>query len=191
MPVPPRKRVPTLRGQKPRTTPPASAKEPSPRTTPPVRMPSVRTTPASRTSAVRTTPPARGTEPPGTPSLEDIEGRLALDDLSGALELARARLAAVPNDRRSAGIVRRCEETLTEMYLSRIGDLKQWVHVKMSGRELRWLSIDHRAGFMLSRVDGPITVEELLEICGMPRLDALRILHDLLQQKVITLASDE
>jgi hypothetical protein len=116
---------------------------------------------------------------------------MALDDLTGALELGRLRLARLPGDRRTAGIVRRCEETLTEMYSSRIGDFKQQVHVKMSGRELQWLSIDHRAGFMLSRLDGPITVEELLEICGMPRLDALRMLHDLLQQKVITLESGE
>jgi hypothetical protein len=121
--------------------------------------------------------------------MDDIEARLALDDLSGALELGRARLAAMPNDRRAASTVRRCEETLTEMFTSRIGDLRQRVHIKMSGRELQWLSIDHRAGFLVSRVDGPITVEELLEICGMSRLDALRILHDLLQQKVIRLES--
>jgi hypothetical protein len=133
-------------------------------------------------------PRVKTTPPPGTPSLDEIEARLALDDLSGALELARVRLAVLPHERRTANTVKRCEETLTEMYSSRIGDFGQRVHVKMSGRELQWLSMDHRAGFLLSRVDGPITVEELLEVSGMSRLDALRILHDLLQQKVIRLA---
>ena len=124
------------------------------------------------------------------PSLKEIEERLALDDHTAALEMARARLRARPSDEKAAGYAERCEQTLTEMFLSRIGDLSQRVHVAMSETELHWLNLDHRAGFMLSRVDGPITVDELLEICGMPRLDALRTLHDLVQQKVVTLRRD-
>lgn len=125
------------------------------------------------------------------PSIEEIEERLALDDHTAALEMARARLRARPNDAKAADYVERCEQTLTEMYQGRIGDLRQPVQVAMNESELHWLNLDHRAGFMVSRVDGPITVEELLEICGMPRLDALRTLHDLVQQKVITLGDDD
>lgn len=124
---------------------------------------------------------------PSVPSYAEIDARLALDDHTGALSLARERLRAMPKDRRAAASVRRCEETLTEMYLSRIGDLGQQVHVLKSGGQLQWLNLDHRAGFMVSRVEGSTTVEELLEICGMPRLDALRILHDLVKQKVVKL----
>ena len=126
----------------------------------------------------------------GVPSLDEIESRLALDDHTGALELARTRLAARPTERASLAYVRRCEETLTEMYASHIGDFGRRLSVSMRGSELQWLSIDHRAGFLVAQIDGTITVEDLLEICGMARLDALRILHDLLQQKVISLESD-
>lgn len=128
--------------------------------------------------------------PPDVPSVEDIEARMALDDLTGALELSRARLEILPGDARAKRYKRRCEETLTEMYSSRIGDLGRRVRVSKQGADLQWLSMDHRAGFLLSRVDGSLTIEELLEICGMPRLDALRTLHELLQQKVVSL-SDE
>jgi len=134
-----------------------------------------------------------GDDPPVSnaeiPSLDEIEARLSLDDHSGALELSRKRLAALPSDRKTAGYLRRCEDTLMEMYSSRIGDFSQRVKLSMTGSELQWLSIDHRAGFLVAQVDGAITVEELLEICGMPKLDALRILQELLQQKVITLES--
>ena len=35
--------------------------------------------------------------------------------------------------------------------------------------QLRWLSIDHRAGFVLSLIDGSSTLEMILDVCGMPR----------------------
>jgi hypothetical protein len=47
------------------------------------------------------------------------------------------------------------------------------------------LGLDHRAGFLLSRVDGLSTVEEVLDICGMPRLEALKTLVDLLDRGAI------
>ncbi len=59
----------------------------------------------------------------------------------------------------------------------------------MSPDKLQWLSIDHRAGFLLSRIVEPTTVSDVLEISSMSRLDTLRTLYDLLQQKVI--ASDD
>jgi hypothetical protein len=45
--------------------------------------------------------------------------------------------------------------------------------------------MDHHAGFLLSMVDGRFTVEELVDASGMPPLDALRILVELLQHSVI------
>ena len=126
-------------------------------------------------------------EADAAPTMAEINERLALDDHTGALEMARERLAVDPADQAAAKCVARCERVLTQMYLGRIGSLSQRVRVTMSSEKLQWLSIDHRAGFMVSRVEGATSVEELLEICGMPRLDALRMLHDLLQQKVVTL----
>jgi hypothetical protein len=52
--------------------------------------------------------------------------------------------------------------------------------------QLRWLSIDHRAGFLLSHVDGVSSLEMILDVSGMPLLDALKILAELQQQRVIS-----
>jgi hypothetical protein len=61
------------------------------------------------------------------------------------------------------------------------------VRVAVPSDQIRWLSLDHRAGFVLSLIDGSSTVEELLDISGMNRLDALRILYTLYDQRVVAL----
>ena len=55
----------------------------------------------------------------------------------------------------------------------------------MGSEELRWLSLDHRAGFLLSFVDGSMSIEEVLDVSSMPELDVLRIMFELRQQGVI------
>jgi hypothetical protein len=74
------------------------------------------------------------------------------------------------------------------MFAARIGPLDQVITVMVSPEEVQWLSLDHRAGFLLSLVDGMSTVDEILDISGMTRLDALKILHDLTEQQVVKLA---
>jgi hypothetical protein len=45
--------------------------------------------------------------------------------------------------------------------------------------------LDHRAGFLLSRIDGNVSIETLLEIAAMPRFDSLRTLSALLRDGLI------
>lgn len=52
-------------------------------------------------------------------------------------------------------------------------------------RELMALPLDHRAGFIVSFVDGTYTVEMILDVCPMPRERALAILGELESQGVI------
>ena len=71
------------------------------------------------------------------------------------------------------------------MYSARIGPLDRVPFVAVPPEQLKWLSIDHRAGFVLSHVDGVCSLEQILDVSGMPTLDALRILYELAQQRVI------
>ena len=121
------------------------------------------------------------------PSMEDIEARIALDDDTGAAKLARLRAEGLPDDAQAQVVAERCEARLIEIFLTRLGDLSRAPRVVMSGDRRQWLSIDHRAGFVVSRIDGSTTLEEWLEISAMSRLDALAILHDLLEQKVVAI----
>lgn len=117
-----------------------------------------------------------------------MKDRYATGDFSGALVVAEGILEADPHHEEALRCQQRCSEVLAQMYLARLGSLAQVVRVAVSGEQIRWLSLDHRAGFLLSLVDGQSSIETLLDISGMPRLEALRILYALLDQRVIALS---
>ncbi len=55
----------------------------------------------------------------------------------------------------------------------------------LSRRQLLAQRLDHRAGFILSLIDGACTVETILDMCAMRRLEALRILRELAVKGVV------
>lgn len=127
--------------------------------------------------------------PPVTkaPSLQAIEERVALDDHSGAVLLARERLSSYPADEQAAHHLERGKGVLVEMLEAQLGGPRQRLRVVMSSHRMQWLSIDHRAGFLVSRIVGDTTVEDVLQVSGMDALDTLRILVALQLQGVIEL----
>jgi hypothetical protein len=112
--------------------------------------------------------------------------RFALGDYTGALELAELILTDEPGNLDAAECGEDCRTALESMLASRLGSLDGVPIVSVPRSQLRWLSLDHRAGFVLSLVDDSSTVEMILDVCGMPKLDALRILDDLVRQKIIS-----
>jgi hypothetical protein len=124
--------------------------------------------------------------PPGPPTEREMNDRVAVGDFSGALAIAEQLLALNPKNRAANECADSCRETLKKMYLARIGPLDRVPAVTVARDQLRWLSIDHRAGFVLSLIDGVSTVEMILDVTGMPELDALRILSELVQQRIIS-----
>jgi hypothetical protein len=127
--------------------------------------------------------------PEGDSSRPTMKDRYAMGDFSGALEIAESLLSSDPSDLEAQRYATSCRDVLTQMYLSRLGGLDQIISVVLAPEELRWLNLDHRAGFLLSLVDGVSTIEELLDISGMTRLDALRILAALREQRAILLST--
>jgi hypothetical protein len=57
----------------------------------------------------------------------------------------------------------------------------------MSPGALAGQELDHRAGFLLSRIDGVMSVDALLDIASMSRFEALRIFASLMRVKAIRL----
>src|SRR5262249_12122404 len=76
-------------------------------------------------------------------------------------------------------------QLLIRIFESQLGSLKGVPRVVMTPDEIEQVGLDHRFGFMLSLVDGNTTFDDLLDIAGMPRLEAFRILEALLRQGVI------
>jgi len=120
--------------------------------------------------------------------VRELEECYAVGDYSRALQIAEQMLARSPDDLAARRYAQNCRDVLTQMFAARIGPLDQVITVVVSPEEVQWLSLDHRAGFLLSLVDGMSTVDEILDISGMTRLDALKILHDLTEQQVVKLA---
>jgi CRP-like cAMP-binding protein len=102
--------------------------------------------------------------------------------------MAEAILETDPANAEALRYAEQCQAVLQKMYVSRLGGLNRIPTVATSAEQMRWLSLDHRAGFVLSLIDGTCTFDEILDMSGMRRLDALRILFDLLQQNVISVA---
>jgi hypothetical protein len=120
--------------------------------------------------------------------ITEMKDRYATGDFTGALIVAESLIEANADDTDAQRYAQSCRDVLTQMYTARLGALTQRVRVAVPGDQIRWLSLDHRAGFVLSLIDGSSTLEEVLDISGMNRLDALRILYTLYDQRVIALS---
>lgn len=69
--------------------------------------------------------------------------------------------------------------------LGYIGDGRATPIRAVSVQELAELGFDHRAAFLMSRVDGMISVGDLLHVTGLPRFEALRLVAALLRARAI------
>lgn len=127
------------------------------------------------------------TPPESKGSAQRMKERFAMGDFSGALSVAERILRDQPRDDEALTMAKRCRDVLVDMYSSRLSGVHRVPLIVMGPDQIRWLSLDHRAGFLLSMIDGISSIDDLLDVSGMQRVDALRILCELLEQKVIGL----
>jgi hypothetical protein len=134
--------------------------------------------------------------PPVTDLGRDMADRFELGDFSGALRVAELALGQSPDDPAAQRIAQSSREKLVQLHGARLGALAGVVPEKL-GRcvptvivpehEVRWLGLDHRQGFVLSRLDGRASIDDLLDVTGMSRLEIYRTLVELLEAKAISL----
>ncbi|MFO0755435.1 MAG: hypothetical protein U0359_03030 [Byssovorax sp.] len=117
--------------------------------------------------------------------LGEIQERLDVGDDYGAMTLAENLLAIEPDNTEASQCVEICRGRLIEQYLARLGGRRRIPRVVMDMDEIRYLGLDHRAGFLLANIDGTMTVDEVLDISGMAEFDALKILDDFRDRGVI------
>lgn len=118
---------------------------------------------------------------------KEMHERLELGDFTGALSLADALITVDPLNEDAQKVADTCRARLRAIYLGRIGALDQVPAMVIPSTEIRWLALDHRAGFVLSLVDGVSTIEEIIDVSSMEPLEVLRTLYNLITQNVITL----
>lgn len=117
--------------------------------------------------------------------LREAQRRFDAKNYGGALVLAESVLVSDPEDPIARQLAAACREKLAEKYLASLGGKGGVPRVAMAPDEMRDLSLDHRAGFLLSFIDGSMSIDEVLDVSCMPALDALRMMFELRQQGAI------
>ncbi len=130
-------------------------------------------------------PPAE----PDDPALLPIAQRFERGDYLGALLRAEALLETRPDYAPARRYFESAQELLKQMYLEKLGSGERVLRLAMAPSQIQGLSLDHRAGFLISLIDGVATVDEILDMSGMPQLDALRLLYEMREEGVIHAAS--
>jgi hypothetical protein len=118
---------------------------------------------------------------------EEMEELYTLGEFTGSLRIAELILGSRPDDKQARLCAQNSSLRLVEQYSSKIGPLTQVPKIALSDAEIRWLGLDHREGFVLSQIDGQSSVEELVDICGMSRLELFKTLIELLNRGAIHL----
>jgi hypothetical protein len=116
--------------------------------------------------------------------LAEARDRMSLHDFQGVLDFVQQIPAHQRNDEANK-LFATSRANLLKMYESKIGPTDRVPKVRLSTEEVIWLNLNHRAGFILSQIDGAVTYEDLIALSGMDRLDTVRILAELVSQKVI------
>jgi hypothetical protein len=120
-----------------------------------------------------------------SPTLDGAQELFDLGDYEGALELVEKTLVNEAESQRAIDLKTRCQETLIHLFESKLGSLQRIPRLRIAPAEVVWLNLDHRAGFVLSQIDGEVNYEDLFSVSGMSRVDTARILSQLLRDGVI------
>lgn len=115
----------------------------------------------------------------------EMTERFDAGDFTAALESAEWILRDVPDHPQARRTAASCREVLLQMYAARLGSLDRVPRIVVGPQELKNLGLDHRAGFVLSCIDGHTTFADVLDLSGMPPLESYRILCDLILAHVI------
>ncbi len=82
-------------------------------------------------------------------------------------------------------IIHRHRDLLFEVFEAYVGDSNAMPTVALPAHEIALQELDSRAAFLLSRIDGTLTFEEVLDVAGMARLEAYRHLCRLLLRGIL------
>jgi hypothetical protein len=113
-----------------------------------------------------------------------IEALLERNDCGGALLLAEEILAEHPDDTTAGHYVDMCRDLLCHTYLAHLAGGAGIVGLCVTAGELRALRLDRWSAYLVSCIDGTASVDDLVDLSAMPRLDALRVLYELTQRGI-------
>jgi hypothetical protein len=105
-----------------------------------------------------------------------------LDRAVTAIDLA---LSEDPNSALAQKLIHRNRDTMMTVFQAFLGDLHRMPILARPLHELAGSPISPRAAFLLSRVDGLLSIDEILDVAGMSRIEAFRYLCQLFLRGIL------
>src|SRR5206468_11708709 len=105
-----------------------------------------------------------------------------LDKAVTAVDLA---LSEDPDSALAQKLIHRNRDTIMNVFQGFLGDLERQPQLARPLHELAASPISPRAAFLLSRIDGMLSLDEILDVSGMPRLEAYRHLCQLVLRGIL------
>ena len=121
------------------------------------------------------------------PRVEDLADKLRRRQYDDALRVAHAILRDRPDDMVALSSIDECRTSLELLHAFSTSALMRTPSLAVDGPALHMLPLDHRAGFILSLVDGHSTVSLILDMCPMSSPETLAVLFALVQDRVLVL----
>jgi hypothetical protein len=118
--------------------------------------------------------------------LDVAKHALTIEDFERAAIAIDLALSEDPESALGQKLVHRHRETIVAGFQQYLGNMDHCPLVARPMHELASTQISPRAAFLLSRVDGNISYEELLDVSGMPRVEAYRYLCQLVMRGVLS-----
>ena len=106
-------------------------------------------------------------------------------DLDRAVAAVDLALSEDPNSALAQKLIHRNRDAIMGVFQSFLGDLNRQPILARPLHELGAAPISPRAAFLLSRVDGTLSLDEVLDVSGMPRLEAYRYLCQLFLRGIL------
>jgi hypothetical protein len=105
-----------------------------------------------------------------------------LDKAVAAVDLA---MNEDPNSALAQKLLHRHRDHTMTVFQNFLGDLSRQPQLAKPLHELATAPISPRAAFLLSRIDGMLSIDEILDVSGMPRLEAYRHLCQLFLRGIL------
>jgi hypothetical protein len=109
----------------------------------------------------------------------------ASGDLARAVTAADLALSEEPTSALAQKLVHRNRDAIMAVFQNYLGDLERQPQLAKPLHELVQTPIGSRAAFLLSRIDGMLSIDEILDVSGMPRLEAYRHLCQLFLRGIL------
>jgi hypothetical protein len=117
--------------------------------------------------------------------IKRAESEANLNHPSTAVTALDMALDEDPDSAIAQKVIHRHRDLLFDIYQGYIGDMAAMPTLAIPLHQLAQERLDNRAAFLLSRIDGSLSFEEILDVSGMTRLEAYRLLSRMLLRGIL------